>query len=80
MSLPAKRSNRRVLPRWRDTQAAAETGEMKGLKRVTETERVRAQQGVAQQITTALAAYDANLRQNAHTYVQESNANFRRRG
>ncbi|MGY2052963.1 hypothetical protein [Methylobacterium sp. JK268] len=39
-----------------------------------------AQQGVAQQITTALAAYDANLRQNAHTYVQESNANFRRRG
>ena len=50
MSLPAKRSNRRVLPRWRDTQAAAETGEMKGLKRVTETERVRAQQGVAQRL------------------------------
>lgn len=50
MSLPAKPRNRRVLPRWRDTRAAVETGEMKGLQSIGAAEKTRVQQAGSQRL------------------------------
>ena len=59
MSLPARPKNRRVLPRWRDTRAAIETGEMRGLQRAGADEKARAQQAGVQRLVTLQREFGA---------------------
>lgn len=50
MSLPTRLGNRRVVPRWRETRIAQETGEMLSLHTVGAEEKARAQRLTAQRL------------------------------